>query len=371
MDSALDKEKPIRVVVGMSGGVDSSVAALLLKEQGYEVIGLFMKNWEGDDDEDNCAAEEDFDDVVAVCSQIGIPYYGVNFAKEYWDEVFSICLEDYRAGLTPNPDILCNRQIKFKALLDKAKELGADYLATGHYCRVACEDGAYQLKKGLDGNKDQSYFLYTIRQEALKHALFPIGEICKSEVRALAEQAGLVTSKKKDSTGICFIGKRNFKDFLGRYVDRNPGNFEQLDGKVVGQHDGVPFYTIGQRKGLGIGGPGDAWFVVGKDIERNVVYVEQGGEHPALYCEELYAKDLTWVSGEAPREFPYRCQAKVRYRQASQDCSIVSYDGVEAHVVFDEPQRAVTPQQSVVFYDGDVCLGGGIIQARRSATVSS
>ncbi len=297
------------VVVGMSGGVDSSVTALLLKRQGYRVIGMFMKNWEEADDKGQCRASQDFEDAVKVCEQIGIPYYSVNFVNEYQTQVFSHFLSELKAGFTPNPDILCNREIKFKAFLEKALSLGADYLATGHYCRTF----ENQLYKGSDPNKDQSYFLYTIKASSLQKVLFPIGHLLKSEVRRIAKEAGLSTSEKKDSTGICFIGKRDFKEFTGQYLGFQPGNFETLQGKVVGKHDGIAFYTIGQRKGLSIGGPGQAWFVVGKDIERNVVIVEQGEDHPALYRSELAATELSWVSGIAPTT-PYACSAKVRYR---------------------------------------------------------
>lgn len=336
------------VVVGMSGGVDSSVTALLLKEQGYRVIALFMKNWE---EEGHCPAEEDYEDVACVCRHLDIPFYTVNFAKEYWDNVFAHCLEEYAAGHTPNPDILCNREIKFKVFFDKAMEMGADYLATGHYCRNV--EG--QLLRGIDADKDQSYFLYTMKREILEKVLFPIGEMEKSDVRKIAQGAGLITATKRDSTGICFIGKRNFKQFLTRFIPNQPGNFEQLDGKVVGQHDGIAYYTIGQRRGLDIGGPGEAWYVVGKDAMRNVVRVVQGDEHPALFRGELKMSEVSWV-GEAPR-FPLKCTAKVRYRSPDVACTIVS----EKRVVFDEPQKAITPRQSIVFYQGDICLGGALI----------
>lgn len=344
------------VVVGMSGGVDSSVSALLLKQQGYNVIGLFMKNWEEADGQGVCKASREYEDVVAVCEQIGIPYYSVNFVKEYWDNVFTHFIEECRKGRTPNPDILCNREIKFKALYEKALELGATYLATGHYCQTA--DG--KLLKGADPNKDQSYFLHAIQGDVLHHVLFPIGHLHKSEVRALARSNHLPTSEKKDSTGICFIGKRDFKEFLSQYIAYTPGDFETPEGKVVGRHDGFAYYTIGQRRGLAIGGPGDAWFVVGKDIARNVVILAQGDDHPDLYCNALTANELTWIS-KPPSSFPFTCQAKIRYRQPDQPCVIEAIEDGIATVAFPLPQRAATPQQSIVFYDGNVCLGGGFI----------
>jgi len=349
------------VVVGLSGGVDSSVAALLLKQQGYSVIGLFMKNWEEKDANGQCASAEDYEDVSRVCDILDIPYYGVNFAQEYWDSVFADCLEEFKKGYTPNPDVLCNREIKFKVLFEKAKELGGDFLATGHYCRTRIHDGEAQLLKGVDQAKDQSYFLYTVKSDILRNVLFPIGDIPKKEVREIARRHNLPVHSKKDSTGICFIGERNFKDFLGQYISFSPGDFQTKDGKVVGRHDGVPFYTIGQRRGLGIGGPGDAWFVVGKDVENNIVFVEQGAEHPALYASGLQANELSWVSSKGAPERPYACTSKIRYRQEDKPCRITSIDEGVAQVEFPEKQRAVTPRQSIVFYDGDVCLGGGMI----------
>lgn len=345
----------------MSGGVDSSVAALLLKEQGYRVIGMFMKNWEEEDDQGVCQATQDYEDVIRVCDHIGIPYYSVNFVKEYWDNVFSYCLEEYKKGYTPNPDILCNREIKFKVLLEKAKELGGDYLATGHYCQIRKADGECQLVKGVDPNKDQSYFLYTVKSDILGQVLFPLGGMHKSQIREIAKQHALPTAEKKDSTGICFIGKRNFKTFLSRFIDIKPGNFETTQGEVVGKHDGVAFYTIGQRKGLGIGGPGEAWYVVGKDVDRNVVIIEQGADHPALASSQLVASDLSWVSPKGAPTLPYACKSKVRYRQKDHECVIQKIEGDRAFVEFPDPQRAVTSRQSVVFYDGDVCIGGGMI----------
>lgn len=350
------------VVVGMSGGVDSSVTALLLKQQGYRVIGMFMKNWEEKDENGICQSAKEFEDVVRVCDQIGIPYYSVNFVKEYWDNVFAHFIEEFQQGHTPNPDILCNREIKFKVLLNKALELGADYLATGHYCQTMTVDGEAKLLKGKDPGKDQSYFLYAITEKALQKVLFPIGAMHKTEVRKIAKEFDLATSEKKDSTGVCFIGERNFKNFLSQYLETKPGNLETLDGKIIGKHDGVAYYTIGQRKGMAIGGAGDAWFVVGKDIPRNVVYVAQGKNHPALFAPKLVATELTWISPKGAPSLPYRCTAKIRYRQDDQACTIVNIEQGECFVHFDEPQRAITPRQSIVFYDGDVCLGGGLIK---------
>lgn len=339
-----------KVVIGMSGGVDSSVSALLLKEQGYEVIGLYMKNWE--DRDGSCPGAADYEDVVRVCDTLQIPCYTINFVQEYWDTVFSHFIEELKLGYTPNPDVLCNREIKFKALFAKAKELGADYLATGHYAQT--KDGL--LLRSADLEKDQTYFLYTLQKEVLKQVLFPVGHLNKKEVRAIAEKSGLATAQKKDSTGICFIGERNFREFLGQYITKSQGNFETLDGKIVGQHEGTPFYTIGQRKGLKIGGPGEAWFVVGKDVARNVIVVEQGEDHPALFKSTLEATDISWI--ETPT-FPLRCTAKIRYRQQDQACTVTMDE--KLFVTFDQPQRAVTPRQAVVFYDGPRCLGGALI----------
>jgi len=345
-----------KVVVGMSGGVDSSVSALLLKEQGYEVVGLFMKNWEEQDPGGRCLSSHDQEDVVRVCDQLQIPYFTVNFVQQYWDRVFASFLEDLKAGYTPNPDILCNREIKFKAFFEKAMELGADYLATGHYAQT--QNGT--LLRSADLEKDQTYFLYTLKEQTLAKVLFPIGHLKKPDLREIARKAGLATSEKKDSTGICFIGERNFGHFISKYIPYQRGKFETLGGKVIGEHRGVAYYTIGQRKGLCIGGPGEAWFVVGKDIARNVVLVEQGSDHPALYKNGLTAADISWV-GEAP-SLPLRCTAKIRYRQADQECTIEKMDNGKLSVSFSNPQRAVTPRQSIVFYDGDLCLGGAMIE---------
>lgn len=349
------------VVVGMSGGVDSSVSALLLKQQGWKVIGLFMKNWEEALPGAECPAEADYQDVLSVCSQIDIPCYAVNFSENYWDNVFEHFLSELKAGRTPNPDILCNREIKFKVLLEKAMDLGADYLATGHYCRIGESNGEAALLRGMDPNKDQSYFLYALSSQVLKSVLFPIGGLPKPEVRMIAAQNGLSTYAKKDSTGICFIGKRNFKDFVSQYIAYHPGKLVTVDGKVVGEHDGAAYYTIGQRHGLKIGGPGEPWFVVDKCLESNRVIVAQGFEHPALFANHLQAEDLTWISSHGPAELPLRCTAKIRYRQTDQPCVLEGIDGGVASVRFDEPQRAITPGQSIVFYSGEECLGGGII----------
>jgi tRNA-uridine 2-sulfurtransferase len=345
----------------MSGGVDSSVTAALLKEQGYRVIGLFMKNWEEKDDSGACTSTQDYEDVARVCERLDIPYYSVNFVKEYWDNVFVHFLNEYKQGFTPNPDILCNREIKFKVFFDKAMDMGADFLATGHYCQNSFQDGENRLVKGVDPGKDQTYFLYTMKKEILSKVLFPVGGIHKTEVRAIAEKYDLATKAKKDSTGICFIGERDFKKFIAQYLPAKAGDFRTLDGTKVGRHDGSVYYTLGQRRGLGLGGEGDRWFVVAKDLAKNIVFVERGTEHPALFCDELTATEMSWVSGAAP-QFPFRCRVKTRYRQADQDCTIVSVEKGVARIVFDQPQRAITPRQSVVFYSGDVCLGGAMIE---------
>ena len=347
------------VVVGMSGGVDSSVTALITKLQGYKVVGLFMKNWDEVTPDGVCPADEDYQDVVRVCELLEIPYYSVNFVKEYWDEVFEEFLNDYRNGFTPNPDILCNREIKFKVFFQKAKLLGADYLATGHYCQLDRSTGVARLSKAIDQNKDQTYFLYAVNKEVFNHVLFPIGHLPKPKVRELAHRYNLATKEKKDSTGICFIGERNFKNFLSQYIEGQKGDFVDLKGKVLGRHDGVCFYTLGQRKGMGIGGPGEAWFVVAKDHQKNQVILAQGQDHAALYADGLTAVELNWLTDLPGSEF--KCKAKVRYRQQEQDCLVKIEEG-RAVVRFDQPQRAMTPRQSIVFYLGDICLGGGIIQ---------
>jgi tRNA-uridine 2-sulfurtransferase len=358
---------PHQVIVGLSGGVDSSVAAILLQQQGYQVEGLFMKNWEEDDTQEYCSAEVDLADARSVSESLGITLHAINFSAEYWDEVFSHFLTEYEAGRTPNPDILCNREIKFKAFLDHAIHRGADFIATGHYARSRKVDGQYQLLKGLDNGKDQSYFLYTLGQHQLARALFPVGELQKSEVRKIAEEHHLVTHDKKDSTGICFIGERNFREFLSRYLPAKPGEIQTPEGVVIGQHNGLMYYTLGQRQGLGIGGVAgrndDPWYVADKDMERNVLIAVQGHDHPLLYSSSLTAGQLSWVDGTGPKA-PFRCHAKTRYRQPDQACTITHLDDEGCEVVFDEPQLAVTPGQSVVFYVDEICLGGGVIESR-------
>lgn len=354
------KRKDTRVVVGMSGGVDSSVAALILKQQGYDVIGIFMKNWDDTDEFGVCTATEDYNDVIRVCNQIGIPYYAVNFEKQYWDKVFTYFLDEYRAGRTPNPDVMCNKEIKFKAFLEHAMKLGADFLATGHYARVEQRDGEVKMLRGIDENKDQTYFLNQLTQDQLEKVMFPIGDIEKSRVREIAKEADLATATKKDSTGICFIGERNFKEFLSNFLPAQPGNMETFDGKIVGKHDGLMYYTIGQRHGLGIGGAGDPWFVVGKDLERNVLYVGQNFHNEKLYSDSIIATDISWVSNTKKLD-TFKCTAKFRYRQPDNGVIVEAIGDGKVKVIFDEPIRAVTPGQAVVFYNGDECLGGGTI----------
>ncbi len=354
-----------RVVVGMSGGVDSAVAALLLKQQGFDVVGVFMKNWD-DGNDDACTAAEDHDDVRSVCDHIGIPYYTVNFTREYHDRVFRYFLDEYAKGRTPNPDILCNTEIKFDAFLNFALKIDASALATGHYARVEQTAGTVRLLRGADPNKDQSYFLHALKPEQLSRVLFPVGSMLKSEVRAVAREAGLPNAEKKDSTGICFIGERDFRAFLSRYLPATPGDIVTESGTVVGSHEGCMGYTIGQRKGLGIGGKGDGrpWFVLDKDVQRNRLIVAQGDDHPLLWSSELVALNPTFISGRAPAPdgVSFRSAAKIRYRQPDQACACV-VEGSSIRVTFDRPQRAVAPGQSVVLYDGDVCLGGAVIES--------
>ncbi len=352
-----------RIMVGLSGGVDSAVAAMLLQQQGYAVEGLFMKNWEEDDTEEYCTAAEDLRDAQMVAARLDIPLHTVNFSGEYWERVFEHFLREYRAGRTPNPDVLCNREIKFRAFLDHALALGAGGIATGHYARIA-GDGTVRLLKGLDAKKDQSYFLYLLDQQQLDHALFPLGEMEKSEVRKLAREAGFANHGKKDSTGICFIGERKFRDFLSRYVPAQPGEIETVGGARLGRHQGLMYYTLGQRQGLQIGGVAgydeQPWYVAAKDLQRNVLIVAQGRDHPALFRTELEAGQVHWIAARPP-SLPLRCEARIRYRQPEQPCSVDACAD-RLRVRFDSPQRAVTPGQSIVFYQGEHCLGGGIIQ---------
>ena len=362
-----------RVVVGMSGGVDSSVTAWLLKQQGYEVVGLFMKNWEDDDDSEYCSTRQDLLDAASVADLVGVEFEYVNFAAEYKDRVFAEFLREYSAGRTPNPDVLCNAEIKFKAFLDHAMALGAEHIATGHYARVrevSAEGGGsrFELLKALDASKDQSYFLHRLNQAQLSRTLFPLGEIHKTEVRRIAHEIGLHNAAKKDSTGICFIGERPFREFLNRYLPTEPGPILTPEGQKVGRHEGLSFYTLGQRKGLGVGGvkgrqredgTAEAWYVARKDLERNVLYVVQGHDHPWLLSGSLRAQDVSWVAGHAPAAGEYG--AKTRYRQADAACRLGDATTEGFALDFGEPQWAVTPGQSAVLYDGDICLGGGII----------
>ncbi|NQY63201.1 MAG: tRNA 2-thiouridine(34) synthase MnmA [Alteromonadaceae bacterium] len=373
------------MIVGMSGGVDSSVSAYLLQQQGYHIEGLFMKNWEEDDTDEYCAASDDLKDAQAICNKLGIKLHTINFATEYWDNVFEYFLAEYKAGRTPNPDIMCNKEIKFKAFLEFAcEDLGADYIATGHYVQrelrvssteKSSSDGSsgnlldkasprWHMTRGLDNNKDQSYFLYTLNEQQLARTLFPVGHIEKPEVRAIAEKAGLITHNKKDSTGICFIGERKFKDFLGKYLPAQPGIIESAEGEAIGHHDGLMYHTLGQRKGLRIGGLSNAgeepWYVVEKDLLRNVLIVGQGHNHPRLFSKGLIANQLHWVDRNDLSE-AITCTVKTRYRQEDVVCTVTPLTDGEYKIMFDEQQSSVTPGQSVVFYQDDVCLGGGII----------
>ena len=359
-----------RVVVGLSGGVDSSVAALLLQQQGYQVEGLFMKNWEEDDSAEYCSAAEDLQDAQAVAERLKIPLHTVNFSAEYWDRVFSYFLAEYRAGRTPNPDVLCNREIKFRAFLDYARErLGADHIATGHYAAMEQQQGRCHLMRAQDEDKDQTYFLYLLDQGQLCPALFPLGALQKQQVRALAEQAGFANHRKKDSTGICFIGERKFREFLQRYLPAQPGQIVTPEGEVIGEHQGLMYYTLGQRQGLGIGGRQDAveapWYVVGKDLATNRLIASQGHDHPMLLSHRLLAGQVHWIAGEAPA-LPLTCLARIRHRQPLQACRIEKQENGQCLVVFERAQRAVTPGQAIVFYRDRECLGGGTIESAQS-----
>jgi tRNA-specific 2-thiouridylase len=354
-----------QVFIGLSGGVDSAVAALLLKQAGHRLTAVFMKNWDEDDEAGHCPAEADLADARAVCARLEIELQTVSFSAEYWNRVFSYFLEEYQAGRTPNPDITCNSEIKFRAFLDHALAGGADVIATGHYAQID-NNGATRLLRGLDHNKDQSYFLHRLDQSQLKKSLFPIGHLEKSAVREIATRAGFSNHDKKDSTGICFIGERKFSDFLARYLPGQPGEIRTLDDALIGEHRGLVFYTIGQRQGLGIGGrkdtPAAPWYVVDKDMERNILRVVQGVDHPALFKRRLQASQLHWIAGQLPA-MPLSCSARIRYRQSDQPCRVDIAASGQTLVEFEQPQRAITPGQSVVFYDGEVCLGGGIIDA--------
>ena len=353
----------MKIAIGLSGGVDSSVSAYLLKQQGFDVVGIFMKNWEEDDTDSFCPAAQDREDAQKVAEKLSIPFHAINFAAEYWDHVFEYFLQEYQAGRTPNPDILCNKEIKFKAFLNYAKTLGCDKIATGHYAQLRDHNGEFQLLRAHDLNKDQTYFLYTLQQAQLAKSIFPVGHLLKPEVRKIAEAQGFENAKKKDSTGICFIGERKFKDFLERYLPAKPGLIVSAEGKVLGEHQGLMYYTIGQRQGIGIGGVKGAehqpWFVAQKDLKQNQLIVVEGHDHPLLYQDHLHAKDLHWVQGHAPvKEFD--CTAKIRYRQQDAACHITMKDDVMM-VQFSEPQWAITPGQSIVLYQDEVCLGGGVI----------
>jgi tRNA-specific 2-thiouridylase len=354
-----------KIIVGMSGGVDSSVSAWLLLQQGYQVEGLFMKNWEEDDTAEYCSATVDLADAQQICDSLGIRLHTVNFSSEYWDNVFEYFLHEYRIGRTPNPDIMCNREIKFKAFLDHAQVLGARRIATGHYVRTRERNGVIELLRGLDDNKDQSYFLYALNQHQLGHALFPVGELDKTEVRDIARREGFAVHAKKDSTGICFIGERKFRDFLQRFIPAQPGDIYSSEGVLLGEHAGLMYYTIGQRQGLGIGGtePGkeEPWYVVAKDLEGNRLVVAQGVDNTLLFHSHCRITDLHWI-GDAQDALPFDCSAKIRYRQQDSRCQLTALDGANAEIEFAEPQRAITPGQALVLYQGQQCLGGGTIE---------
>lgn len=362
----MENKKKKRVILGMSGGVDSSVSALLLKEQGYEVIGLFMKNWDEKNEEGICTATEDFEDVASVCSQLNIPYYTVNFVKKYWDNVFEYFLDEYRKGRTPNPDVLCNKEIKFKAFLEYALKLDADYIAMGHYANVSQNStGKFELTRGKDANKDQTYFLCMLNQYQLSKALFPIGHLEKSKVREIAIEAGLSTATKKDSTGVCFIGERDFNKFLSQYLPAQKGKMKTFDGKIIGEHKGLMYYTIGQRKGLGIGGgfsdSEEPWFVAEKDVENNILYVAQGEKNARIHFKGLITENVNWISGLEPTK-EFKCTAKFRYRQNDIPVTVIPLGKNKFKVLFETPAKAVTEGQFVVFYNNEICLGGGSIE---------
>lgn len=353
-----------KVILGMSGGVDSSVSAVILKNQGYDVTGIFMKNWDEKDDEGVCTAKQDYDDVRKVADKLGIDYYTVNFEKQYWDEVFTYFLDEYKKGRTPNPDVMCNQEIKFKAFLDYALKLDADYIAMGHYARVEKKGDYFYLKRGIDSNKDQTYFLSRIGQKALSKTIFPIGDIEKAKVREIAKEYELATALKKDSTGVCFIGERDFDKFLDKYLLSKKGDMIDIStNKKIGTHNGLIHYTLGQRKGLGIGGigSGEPWFVVGKNLKENKLYIAQGENHPALYTKSLIGENPFWILEKEP-EFPYKCTAKFRYRQADIPVTLYKCDDGNIKVVYDYNVKAVTPGQIAVFYDGDYCMGSCIIK---------
>lgn len=353
-----------KVILGMSGGVDSSVSALLLKESGYDVIALFMKNWDEKDEDGVCTATEDADDARRVANQLGIPFYTISFEKEYWDTVFTYFLDEYKKGRTPNPDVMCNQEIKFNAFLNYALQLDADYIAMGHYAQVEERNGKHYLLRGEDNNKDQSYFLARIGQKALSKTIFPVGHLDKKKVRELAEKNNLYTAKKKDSTGICFIGERDFDEFLDRYLLAKEGDIIDVNGNKIGKHTGLIHYTLGQRKGIGIGGvgTGEPWFVVGKNLKENILYVAQGDNHPALFSKSLIGESPNWILDKAPN-FPLKCTAKFRYRQADMSVTVDMLEDGSIHIVFDDPVKAVTPGQQAVLYQDEVCLGGAIIKS--------
>lgn len=353
-----------KIIIGLSGGVDSAVAAYLLKQQNYQVEALFMKNWEEDDTDEYCSASVDLADAEQVCGKLDIPLHSVNFAAEYWDRVFSYFLEEYKSGRTPNPDIMCNKEIKFKAFLDYALSLGASHIATGHYVRSQSLENGTELLRGRDDNKDQSYFLYALNRYQLSKAIFPVGHLHKPEVRRIAKQQGFDVFNKKDSTGICFIGERKFSDFLQQFIPAQPGDIQTLEGRTIGAHNGLMYYTIGQRQGLGIGGlqntSDQPWYVAGKDLDSNILIVAQGHDHPALFHSYCDIQGLHWINDDDVT-LPFQCNAKIRYRQADQPCTIIDIDKDVASIKFDQPQRAITPGQALVFYSQQVCLGGGTI----------